>query len=385
MDVNKSSFLLFVYFKKEMKGNHMYKLLTPGPLTTSETVKNAMLIDHCTWDQEYKEITQWIRKKLLDLAQVSEGIYTTVLMQGSGSFGVESVLSSVIRPEDTVLICSNGAYGQRMINMCECLKLNYTVYEVSEHQILQAHVITQLIEENPSISALAMVHSETTSGILNNLEEIAAVTQERDLLFIVDAMSSFGGIPICVAELGIDFLISSSNKCIQGVPGFSFVLANKAELEKRKNVSRSLSLDLYDQYRVMENENGKWRFTSPTHTVLAFQQALKELEAEGGIETRYSRYLANNHVLRQKMTEMGFQPFIQEYQGPFITSFLYPKDWRFDFNHIYQYLKQNGFVIYPGKISDHECFRIGNIGEIYPEDILELTAIIKDYKENVND
>ena len=171
----------------------MYKLLTPGLLTTSETVKNAMLIDHCTWDQEYKEITQWIRKKLLDLAQVSEGIYTTVLMQGSGSFGVESVLSSVIRPEDTVLICSNGAYGQRMINMCECLKLNYTVYEVSEHQILQAHVITQLIEENPSISALAMVHSETTSGILNNLEEIAAVTQERDLLFIVDAMSSFVG------------------------------------------------------------------------------------------------------------------------------------------------------------------------------------------------
>lgn len=321
-----------------MKGNRMYKLLTPGPLTTSETVKKAMLTDHCTWDQEYKEMTQWIRKKLLELAQVPEELYTTVLMQGSGSFGVESVLSTVIRPEDTLLICSNGAYGQRMVAMCKYLQLNYAVYEVPEHQIPQAHMITQLIEENPFISALAMVHSETTSGILNDLEEIATVVQERNLLFIVDAMSSFGGIPIHVAELGIDFLISSSNKCIQGVPGFSFVLANKVELE-----------------------------------------------LEGGIETRYSRYLANNHVLRQKMTEMGFQPFIQEYQGPFITSFLYPKDWRFDFNHFYQHLKQNGFVIYPGKISDHECFRIGNIGEIYPEDILELTAIIKDYKENIND
>ncbi len=288
----------------------MYKLLTPGPLTTSETVKKAMLTDHCTWDQEYKEMTQWIRKKLLELAQVPEELYTTVLMQGSGSFGVESVLSTVIRPEDTLLICSNGAYGQRMVAMCKYLQLNYAVYEVPEHQIPQAHMITQLIEENPFISALAMVHSETTSGILNDLEEIATVVQERNLLFIVDAMSSFGGIPIHVAELGIDFLISSSNKCIQGVPGFSFVLANKVELEKRKNVSRSLSLDLYDQYRVMENENGKWRFTPPTHTVLAFQQALKELELEGGIETRYSRYLANNHVLRQKMTEMGFQPFI---------------------------------------------------------------------------
>lgn len=174
------------------------------------------------------------KKKLLELAQVPEELYTTVLMQGSGSFGIESVLSSVIRPEDTLLICSNGAYGQRMVAMCKCLQLNYAVYEVPEHQIPQAHMITQLIEENPSISALAMVHSETTSGILNDLEEIAAVTQERDLLFIVDAMSSFGGIPIHVAELGIDFLISSSNKCIQGVPGFSFVLANKVELEKRK-------------------------------------------------------------------------------------------------------------------------------------------------------
>ena len=145
-------------------------------------------------------MTQWIRKKLLELAQVPEELYTTVLMQGSGSFGIESVLSSVIRPEDTLLICSNGAYGQRMVAMCKCLQLNYAVYEVPEHQIPQAHMITQLIEENPSISALAMVHSETTSGILNDLEEIAAVTQERDLLFIVDAMSSFGGIPIHVAE-----------------------------------------------------------------------------------------------------------------------------------------------------------------------------------------
>ena len=259
-----------------------YKLLTPGPLTTTQTVKQAMMVDHCTWDEEYKTITQEIRQKLLSLAGASPVEYTTILMQGSGSFGVESVLSSVIGPTDHVLVCVNGAYGRRMVSMCERHHLAYSVYEVAEDEIPQATDIKSILVNDPTISALAMVHSETTSGILNELEEIAALAKDNELLFIVDAMSSFGGIPIDVTALSIDFLVSSSNKCIQGVPGFSFTLAKRAQLEQRKEFSRTVSLDLYDQYETMEKD-GKWRFTSPTHTVLAFHQALKELDAEGGI------------------------------------------------------------------------------------------------------
>ncbi|WP_315305632.1 2-aminoethylphosphonate--pyruvate transaminase [Enterococcus devriesei] len=357
-----------------------YKLLTPGPLTTTATVKQAMLTDHCTWDQEYKTITQEIRQKLLVLAGVSEQEYTTVLMQGSGSFGVEAVLSSMIKPTDHLLICANGAYGQRIVAMSERYQLNYTVYEVAENAIPLAADIAKLIEANPTITVLAMVHSETTSGILNELAEIAQLAKEQQLLFIVDAMSSFGGIPIDVSGLEIDFLISSSNKCIQGVPGFSFVIAKRKELEQRQTFARTLSLDLYDQYKVMEKD-GKWRFTSPTHTVLAFYQALIELEEEGGIHQRYVRYLTNNRLLRQKMSEIGYRPFIKEHQGPFITSFYYPKRGNFKFDHFYAFLKEHGFVIYPGKISSQECFRIGNIGEIYPEDIDRLVEVIEHYSE----
>ncbi|MGM0212518.1 2-aminoethylphosphonate--pyruvate transaminase [Enterococcus sp. AZ109] len=357
-----------------------YKLLTPGPLTTTTTVKKAMMVDQCTWDQDYKEITQEIRQRLLALAEVSEEDYTTVLMQGSGSFGVESVLSSMITPEDHLLVCANGAYGKRMVAMCQRYQLKHTVYEVPENEIPKAAIIQQLLNDHPTISAIAMVHSETTSGILNDLTEISAVAKANNLLFIVDAMSSFGGIPMNVAELNIDFLVSSSNKCIQGVPGFSFIIAKRNELEKRKGHARTLSLDLYDQYQVMEKD-GKWRFTSPTHTVLAFLQALKELELEGGVEQRYLRYLTNNHLLRQKMEELGYETFIEKNQGPFITSFLYPQDRAFSFNNFYYHLKHNGFVIYPGKITDRDCFRIGNIGEIYPEDIQRLAEIIEKYSE----
>lgn len=361
-----------------------YKLLTPGPLTTSETVKQAMQVDHCTWDQDYKSVTQEIRQELLTLAEVDATKYTTILMQGSGTFGVESVISSMILPKDHLLICANGAYGRRLMEMAEHANLRYTLYEVAEDQIPNASKIRTILAAEPTITAIAMVHSETTSGILNDLAAVSAIVKEKQLLFIVDAMSSFGGIPLNVEALGIDFLVSSSNKCIQGVPGFSFVIASKEALEQRKGHGRSLSLDLYAQYAEMA-QDGKWRFTSPTHTVLAFQQALKELKAEGGIAARYTRYATSNQFLRDEMRKLGYQTVITENQGPFITSFYYPTTWPFDFNHFYDYLKAHGFVIYPGKISDLDCFRIGNIGEIYKEDIEKLTQIIATYTEENHD
>ncbi|MCD5003190.1 2-aminoethylphosphonate--pyruvate transaminase [Enterococcus saccharolyticus] len=359
-----------------------YKLLTPGPLTTTSTVKEAMLVDHCTWDEDYKIITQHIRKHLLQLAKVPEEDYTTVLMQGSGSFCVESVLSSVIGDQDKVLICANGAYGSRMVQMAKRYNIPHVVYQLAENEVPKASRIRELLSEDPTINALAMVHSETTSGILNPLEEISEVVKENKLLFILDAMSSFGGISIPVAEYQIDFLVSSANKCIQGVPGFGFIICNRKALEASKGKARTVSLDLYEQFEAMDVD-GKWRFTSPTHTVLAFEQALNELDEEGGINARYQRYKENNDTLREKMAEIGFQSFIGEEQGPFITSFYYPNHPKFEFTHFYEFLKANGYAIYPGKISDIDCFRIGNIGEIYVEDMIQVVELIKTYMEDL--
>lgn len=358
-----------------------YKLLTPGPLTTTDTVKKEMLFDHCTWDDDYKKITLSIREKLLNLAHVSEPEYTVVLMQGSGTFGVESVLTSVIGEEDTLLIAANGAYGERMGDIARHAGIHYLMYEEDYNKIPSAEKIREILAEHPEITHVSMVHSETTSGILNDIASVAKVVKGAGKTFIVDAMSSFGGVDIPVGDLEIDFIISSANKCIQGVPGFSFIICNREKLMESKGKARSLSLDLYDQWETM-NKDGKWRFTSPTHVVLAFAQALKEMEEEGGIVARAKRYEENNRLLIQKMAEMGIRPYIgSEHQGPIITTFLYPEHHNFSFQDMYQYIKDRGYAIYPGKVIDADTFRIGNIGEIYKEDIEKLCSIIKEFLE----
>ena len=355
-----------------------YKLLTPGPLTTTSTVKAEMLFDRCTWDDEYKSITQKIRKQLLAIAEAVPESYTTVLMQGSGSFGVEAVLTTVVKPADNCLIITNGAYGDRMVTMAQRLGIQHVVYRVPCDQIPDMNAIRNILAENQTITHIAMVHCETTTGILNPLAAVAALTQEYEKILIVDAMSSFGGIKINVQELGIDYLISSANKCIQGVPGFCFIVAKLERLLTCQGNSRSLSLDLYDQWQLMDKD-GKWRFTSPTHVVAAFSKALDELLEEGGVSARYQRYQENNQLLRQKLSSMGIYAYLaEEFQSPIITTFLFPqKD--FDFNDFYHYVKVRGFVLYPGKLTEVDTFRIGNIGEIYREDILQLCKIIEEY------
>lgn len=358
-----------------------YKLLTPGPLTTTGTVKEKMLFDHCTWDDDYKKITLDIRSRLLELAHVSEPEYTAVLMQGSGTFGVESVLTSVIGKGETLLIAANGAYGSRMCDIAKHAEIPYILYEESYDKIPSAGKIQELLVRHPEITHVSMVHSETTSGILNDIAEVAKVVKAAGRIFIVDAMSSFGGVDIPVGRLGIDFIVSSANKCIQGVPGFSFIICKTAVLEQSKGKARSLSLDLYDQWVTMKKD-GKWRFTSPTHVVLAFSQALKELEDEGGIAARAERYLENNRLLRERLKELGFEPYISEdLQGPIITTFFYPEDCHYTFQEMYEYIKERGYAIYPGKVTDKETFRIGNIGEIYREDIEKVYQILKSFLE----
>ena len=291
-----------------------YKLLTPGPLTTTETVKKEMMFDHCTWDNDYKEITQEIRAGLLKLAHVDEDTYTAILMQGSGTFGVESVLTSSVGTKDKLLIAANGAYGERMEDIAKHAGIVYEIYHQDYDKVPDAKVIEKILNEDPTITHVSMVHSETTSGILNDITSVAKVVKAKGRMMIVDAMSSFAGVDIPVGELGIDFLISSANKCIQGVPGFSFIIAKKEALRKTKGQARSLSLDLYDQWETM-NKDGKWRFTSPTHVVLAFAQAMKELKEVSVIVIITERLLKDSrkwdlkHILTKYIKDRSLRHF----------------------------------------------------------------------------
>lgn len=358
--------------------NRPYILLTPGPLTTSDRVKRVMMADWCTWDKDYNEqIVQKIRSELLDVAKVSADTYTTVLLQGSGTYSVEAAISCCVAPSNKLLIVANGAYGDRIGEIAHYHSIDHTLISLEETTQVTAEQIEEALNNDPAITHVAVVHCETTTGILNPIEKIAPVVKRHGKVFIVDAMSSFGGIPIDVEGLGIDVLISSANKCIQGVPGFGFIILRKSVLEAAKGVSRSLSLDIYEQCKTMDKGEGKWRFTSPTHVVRAFAEALAELREEGGVEARYERYKRNNQTLIEGMKAAGYTPLLTpEQQSPIITSFAYPSD-DFSFEKFYYMLKERGFVIYPGKISKQDTFRIGNIGDVFPSDFERLTEVIK--------
>lgn len=361
-----------------------YILLTPGPLSTSKRVRAALLKDWCTWDNEYNSMVQEIRKNLISLANCSEDNYTSILMQGSGSFSVESVIGSTIGKDDKLLVLINGAYGKRIKEMADVLNIKNTSIICREGEILNDNLLEYELSYDKDITHVAFVHCETTTGILNPVENLSKIVKKYNKTLIVDAMSSFGGINIEIEKLGIDYLISSANKCIQGVPGFGFVIAKKESLEKIKGQARSLSLDLYSQWETMEKDNGKWRFTSPTHTVHAFYEAMEELKEEGGIEKRYQRYSSMQKYLVNEMKKLGFNPYVDsKYHSPIITTFCYPQNIKFDFKEFYSVLKSNGFVIYPGKLSDADTFRIGNIGDITICDMERLIGSIKEYC-NVN-
>lgn len=336
-----------------------------------------MLTDHCTWDEDYKKITRNICSQLLELAHVSDDEYTAVLMQGSGTFGVESVISSVVSENDRLAVFINGAYGRRIAQIAEYHRIKTFAVEIPYGRCPSAEDAEKVITEN-GITHLAMVHCETTTGILNDIQAVGEVCRKHGVTFITDAMSSFGGVDIPVSEYNIDFLISSANKCIQGVPGFSFIIAKKEKLIASKGTARSLSLDIYDQWETM-SKDGKWRFTSLTHVVLAFAQALEELKAEGGVTARNRRFTENNRILIEKMSSIGFKAYIKpELQSPIITTFECPEE-NFCFEEMYEFIKERGYAIYPGKLDGMNTFRIGNIGEIYPDDIEKLCDIIGEY------
>ena len=340
-------------------------LFTPGPLTTSGTVKEAMLRDVGSRDAEFVNVVRDIRQHLLGVAGVSQADgYEAILLQGSGTFGIEAVVSSVIPRDGKLLIVINGAYGKRIRDIAERHGIETVAIEVTEATLPDPQQVRRSLNDDREITHVALVHCETSSGILNPVHEIGAVVKELQRTFIVDAMSSFGGIPLNVAEAGIDFLVSSANKCIEGVPGFSLVIADRAQL-LTSGGPRSVSLDLLAQWKGLE-ETGQFRFTPPTQAILAFRQALRELDDEGGVAGRANRYAANHAALLRGMRRMGFREYVPaELQSHIITTFLFPEDPHFDFEEFYQRLSTKGIVIYPGKLTEVDCFRIGNIGRIF--------------------
>ena len=359
-----------------------YLLLTPGPLTTTRTVRESMMQEYSTWDVDYNGIVQSIRTRLVELATsdaASPDTHTAVLMPGSGTFTVESVVGSVIPSDGKLLVLNNGAYGARITTIARMLKVEAVELGQAEIEPTDLGQVEQMLAGDTAITHVAMVHCETTTGMLNPVEAVGEIVRRLGRVFILDAMSSFGGIPMSMELTGAHYLISSANKCIQGVPGFGFVVADRAMLEATEGWSRSHSLDLFDQWREMETNGGKWRFTSPTHVVSAFARALDELKDEGGIEARHTRYVANQKTMVKGMRALGFRTLLgDDLQSPIITSFYYPDSAEFEFQKFYDALKSRGFVIYPGKVSHAQCFRIGSIGDVQPEDMTGLVGRISE-------
>lgn len=354
-----------------------YLLLTPGPLSTTKSVKAAMLRDWCTWDDEYHSIVQDLRAALVRLATPAEG-YAAVLMQGSGTFSVEAAIGTALPVDGRLLVLTNGAYGERMVEIAHRLRISVVAHDSGELHPPDLDRLERTLAAEPGITHVAIVHCETTTGMLNPVEAAGRIVQSFGRTYLVDAMSSLGGIPFDIADLGADFVISSANKCIQGVPGFGFVIARRQALEQTKGRARSVSLDLYEQWREMETKGGKWRFTSPTHVVRAFAQAVKELEEEGGVAARYARYRRNHRILVDGMRALGFSCLLpDEYQSPIITSFLSPMHPGYRFDRFYAELKARGFVVYPGKVTSLNTFRIGNIGHVCPDDMHRLIDAVR--------
>lgn len=339
-------------------------LLTPGPLTTAASTKEAMLRDWGSWDADFRAMTAQLRRGLLDIAGDTQGEYDCVPLQGSGSYCVEAMLGSFVPRDGHALVLANGAYGKRMATTLRYLGRRHTVHDTGDYLPPRAADVERILVANADITHVVVVHCETSSGILNPVEEIAAVTQRLGRRLLIDSMSAFGAVPLDVRTLPCDAFVSSANKCIEGVPGFGFVIAKKDVLRESKGNSHSLALDIHDQWDVM-NRTGQWRFTPPTHAVAAFLEALRLHTLEGGQPARLARYARNRDVLVAGMGSLGFEPLLTEqWRSPIIVTFFSPADPAFSFERFYELMKAQGFIIYPGKLTTVESFRIGCIGAL---------------------
>ena len=356
-------------------------LLTPGPLTTSASVKAAMLHDLGSRDHGFIEVNRRIRERLLDIAGGRDS-HVCVPLQGSGTFVVEAMLGNLVPRDGKVLILVNGAYGTRIARICKYHRRVMMIQETPEDRPADPAALERALASDNSITHVAAVQCETTSGILNPIEEIADVVARQRRSLLIDAMSAFGALPLDARTTPFDAVVASSNKCLEGTPGVGFCIVRREALEACEGNSLSLSLDLHDQWQAMER-NGQWRFTPPTHVILALDQALTEFEAEGGVEGRGGRYRDNCRILVEGMRALGFETLLpDDLQAPIIVTFRMPADPRFDFETFYDALRRRGYVIYPGKLTVAPSFRIGCIGRLGAEQMKgALSAIETTLKE----
>ena len=352
-------------------------LLTPGPLTTSDATRRAMLVDWGSREPDFIALTAELRTRLLAVANGGE-THVAVPLQGSGTFVVEAAIATLIGPDAKLLVLINGAYGERIAAIARRYGRRVETLVWPEDRSVDPTTVEAALKADPSITHVAMIHCETTTGLLNPMAEVAEVVRRAGRLFILDAMSGFGALPINLATTPIAAVLASSNKGLEGAPGLGFALIKQDLLEGAKDVSPSLSLDLHAQWRGFES-NGQWRFTPPVQVVAALVEALRQLEAEGGQPARLARYQANFDVLNEGMTRLGFELYLEPaLQAPIIATFRLPKDRPFAFETFYQALSDRGFIIYPGKLTQEPSFRIGCIGAIGPDDMRRLIAAVEE-------
>lgn len=356
-------------------------LLTPGPLTTSLATKQAMLRDWGSWDAAFNAITASLCRDLVGIIH-GEATHVCVPMQGSGTFAVEAAIANVVPRDGKILVPQNGAYCQRILKICKVLGRAHVELPIPEDQPATAALVEAALAQDPSITHVAQVHCETGAGVLNPLPEIARVCARLGKGLIVDAMSSFGAIQIDARTMPFDALVAATGKCIEGVPGMGFVLVKKDVLESSQGNSHSLALDLYDQYTYMQKTT-QWRFTPPTHVVAAFRAALDQFLEEGGQPVRGARYQCNCETLVTGMADLGFRPYLApQVQAPIIVTFHAPADARYDFKTFYGKVRERGYILYPGKLTQVETFRVGCIGAIDDNEMRNVvTAVGEALKE----
>jgi 2-aminoethylphosphonate-pyruvate transaminase len=352
-------------------------LLTPGPLTTSLRTKSAMLRDWGSWDSNFNAVTARVRERLLAIVNGAP-THVCVPMQGSGTFSIEAAVNTLVPRNGHVLVLVNGAYGQRMARLTAMMGRKRSTFETADGVPTTAADVARALDADPSITHIGLIHCETSTGILNPLAEIADAVAVRGKSLIVDAMSSFGALPIDAARIPFDALIAASGKCVEGPPGMGFTFVRKSVLEQCAGNSTSLSLDLHDQWSYMEKTT-QWRYTPPTHIVIALDAALEQFAEQGGQPARLARYTANYETLTAGMTEMGFKVFLDpKIQAPIIVTFHAPADSRYAFKAFYDKVRDKGFVLYPGKLTQVETFRVGCIGAIGPDEMRHAVNAVRD-------
>lgn len=352
-------------------------LLTPGPLTTSKSVKEVMVHDWGSRDATFLKINRAVLDSLPKIAHAAED-FVTVPVQGSGTFAVEAMLTSFVPPKGKVLLLVNGAYGQRAKKILDIAKRKSIVHETPEDTPPDLAKVEAILRKSKSITHIFVVHCETTSGIANPIEDIGLLAKKYGKIYLVDSMSAFGALPLDAHKISADAIAASSNKCIEGVPGLGFVLARKSVIKDLKGNATTLVLDLYDQWQNFE-KTGQYRFTPPIHVIVSFHQALTEFFEEGGQTGRGARYSENCKVLIDGMREMGFRTLLKDsLQAPIIITFHMPKNENFVFQTFYDGLKDRGYVIYPGKLTVADSFRIGCIGRLYPKDMRSAVAAVRE-------